>query len=99
MRTVVRLRIFSGPDIRRTKLKPPNKRRTRWATRWPLLYQLRKQDQLMKRERITIRVAPWKTMRAPTQRDADLLLERICDARTKASRDRIQRLKETRTQS
>jgi len=44
----------------------------------------------VKRERITIRVAPWKTMRTPAQRDADSLLERICDARTKASRERIQ---------
>lgn len=53
----------------------------------------------MKRGQVIFRVAPWKTMRTPTQRDADSLLERICDTRTKASRERIERLKETRTQS
>ena len=48
----------------------------------------------MKRGQIIFRVAPWKTMRAPTQKDADSLLERICDARTKASRERIQMQRE-----
>ena len=50
----------------------------------------------MKRDNVRLRVAPWKTMRVPTQKDADALLEAICNARTKASRERIQRLREQR---
>jgi len=38
---------------------------------------------------VRIRIAKWH-IEAPTQRDKDRLLERICDNRTKASRERIQ---------
>lgn len=40
--------------------------------------------------KITFRVAPWRTMQTPTQRDKDKLLERICDTRTRKSRERLQ---------
>jgi hypothetical protein len=40
--------------------------------------------------RVTFRIAPWKTMRVPTQNAIDRLIERICDTRTKASRERLQ---------
>jgi hypothetical protein len=38
--------------------------------------------------KVRLAIAPWRTMEVPTQQDKDRLLERICDARTKASRER-----------
>lgn len=50
----------------------------------------------MKRTQVTFRVAPWKTMRVPTQNAIDRLIQRVCDARTKASRERLQNTRERR---
>lgn len=41
----------------------------------------------MKRPHVILRVANWRTMYVPRQRDADNLLERICDWRTRRSRE------------
>lgn len=38
--------------------------------------------------KILFRVAPWKTMFVPTQKDADSLIQAICDKRTALSRER-----------
>lgn len=44
----------------------------------------------MKRPNVILRVANWRTMYVPRQSDADNLLERICDWRTRRSRELIQ---------
>lgn len=38
---------------------------------------------------VRIRIAKWH-VEVPTQRDKDRLIERVCDARTKQSRERVQ---------
>jgi hypothetical protein len=46
--------------------------------------------------RITFRVANWRTMNVPRQRDIDSLTQAICDSRTTASRERLQNVTDRR---
>lgn len=46
--------------------------------------------------KVRFAIAPWSTMRAPTQRDADSLMEATCDMKTKLSRERLQQTNQRR---